>query len=148
MPIYDRFTPTLSVPMPFAYAFPRDVGDSIVRRLVMHGVVVEELEQPLDASVATFTIDSSTMATQPFQKHRERHLAGSWSAAESRSLPVGTYIVRTAQPLGILAMYLLEPASDDGFVDWNVLDPWANERTFPVVRIVQRVQARLRPTTP
>ena len=147
MPIYDRFTPTLSVPMPFAYAFPRDIGDSIVRRLVMHGVVVEELVQPLDASVATFTIDSSTTAAQPFQKHRERHLTGSWGAAESRSLPVGTYIVRTAQPLGILAMYLLEPASDDGFVDWNVLDPWANDRTFPVVRIVQRVQARLRPTT-
>ena len=147
MPIYDRFTPTLSVPMPFAYAFPRDVGDSLVRRLVMHGVVVEELERPLDASVAAFTIDSSTTAAQPFQKHRERHLAGSWGTPEARSLPVGTYIVRTAQPLGILAMYLLEPASDDGFVDWNVLDPWANDRTFPVVRIVQRVQARLRPTS-
>lgn len=147
MPIYDRFTPTLSVPMPFAYAFPRDVGDSLVRRLVMHGVVVEELQQPLDASVATFMIDSSTTAAQPFQKHRERHLAGSWGAPESRSLPAGTYVVRTAQPLGILAMYLLEPASDDGFVDWNVLDPWANERTFPVVRIVQRVQARLRPSS-
>ena len=58
---------------------------------------------------------------------------------------MGTYLVRTAQPLGVLAMYLLEPASDDGFVDWNVLDPWVNGRTFPVVRIVQRVQARLRP---
>ena len=147
MPIYDRFTPTLSVPMPFAYAFQREVGDSILRRLVMHGVLVEELQQPLDASVATFTIDSSTTSAQPFQKHRERHLAGSWGAPESRTLPVGTYIVRTAQPLGILAMYLLEPASDDGLVDWNVLDPWVNDRTFPVVRIVQRVQARLRPTS-
>ena len=145
MPIYDRFTPTLSVPMPFAYAFPRDVGDSLVRRLVMHGILVEELQQPLDASVATFTIDSSTTAAQPFQKHHERHLAGSWDAPAPRTLPVGTYIVRTAQPLGILAMYLLEPASDDGFVDWNVLDPWVTDRTFPVVRIVQRVQARLRP---
>jgi zinc carboxypeptidase len=146
MPIYDRFTPTLSVPMPFAYAFQREVADSILPRLVMHGVVVEELQQALDASVASFTIDSSTTAAQPFQRHRERHLAGSWGAPESRTLPVGTYIVRTAQPLGILAMYLLEPASDDGLVDWNVLDPWASDRTFPVVRIVQRVQARLRPT--
>jgi hypothetical protein len=42
-------------------------------------------------------------------------------------------------------MYLLEPSSDDGFVDWNVLDPWASERTYPVVRIVQPLQARLRP---
>jgi hypothetical protein len=145
MPIFDRFTPTLSVPMPFAYAIPRDVGDSVVKRLVMHGIVVEELEQPLDASVATFAVDSTTAATRPFQRHLERQIFGSWSAPVSRSLPVGTYIVRTGQPLAILAVYLLEPSSDDGFVTWNVLDPWATERTFPVVRIVQRVQARLRP---
>jgi hypothetical protein len=58
---------------------------------------------------------------------------------------VGSYVVLSGQPLGILATYLLEPESDDGFVDWNVLDPWAGEHTFPVVRIVQPVRARLRP---
>jgi len=145
MPIYDRFSPTLSVSMPYAYAFPRDVGDSIVKRLVMHGIVVEELAQPVDASMAAFTIDSTSTAAQPFQKHLERRISGSWSAPEQRALPMGTLLVRTGQPLGVLAMYLLEPASDDGFVDWNVLEPWANGRTFPVVRIVQPVQARLRP---
>jgi len=145
MPIYDRFTPTLSVPIPWAYAFPRDVGDSIVRRLVMHGVIVEELTQPSDANVAEFTIDSTSTAAQPFQRHRERRIDGSWGSPGSRSLASGSYIVRTGQPLGILAMYLLEPSSDDGFVDWNVLDPWAGQRVFPVVRIVQAVQARLRP---
>jgi hypothetical protein len=146
MPIYDRFSPTLSVPMPYAYAFPRAVGDSIVKRLVMHGVVVEELSQPVEASVASFTVDSTSVTAQPFQKHLERRINGSWSAPVQRAIPGGSFVVRTGQPLGILAMYLLEPASDDGFVDWNVLDPWANERTFPVVRIVQPVQARLRPT--
>jgi hypothetical protein len=146
MPIYDRFTPALSVPMPYAYAFARDVGDSLVKRLVMHGIVVEELSQPADASVAAFTVDSTSTAAQPFQKHLERRITGSWGAPSSRTLPSGTLVVRTGQPLGILAMYLLEPSSDDGFVDWNVLDPWSNARTFPVVRIMQPVQARLRPT--
>ena len=145
MPIYDRFTPTLSVPVPWAYAFPRDVGDSLVRRLVMHGVVVEELTQAVDANVAEFRVDSTSLATRPFQGHRERRIDGSWDTGASRSVPVGTYVVRTGQPLGILAMYLLEPASDDGFVDWNVLDPWATQRVFPVVRIVQPIPARLRP---
>lgn len=147
MPIYDRFTPTLSVSMPYAYAFRREVGDSLVRRLVMHGIAVEELTQPLDATVASFTVDSTTTAAQPFQKHLERRIVGTWTPPATRSLGVGTYIVRTGQPLGVLAAYLLEPSSDDGFVDWNVLDTWANERTFPVVRIVQPVQARLRPIT-
>ena len=111
----------------------------------MHGVLVDRLDQPLDASVATFTIDSSSTASQQFQKHNERHLVGAWGAPATRSLPAGTFVVRLGQPLGILAMYLLEPASDDGFVDWNILDPWASEHTFPVVRIVQPVPARLRP---
>ena len=145
MPIYDRFTPTLSAPMPWAYAFPRDVGDSIVRRLVMHGVVVEQLGQSVDGRVAGFTVDSTSTAAQPFQKHHERRIAGSWGEPATRTLAPGTFIVRTGQPLGILAMYLLEPSSDDGFVDWNVLDPWANEHAFPVVRIVQPVAATLRP---
>jgi len=145
MPIYDRFTPTLSVPVPFAYAFPADVGDSVVRRLVMHGVAVDRLEQPVDASISVFTIDSTSVAVRPFQQHRERRIDGSWGAPETRTLPAGTIVVRTGQPLGILAIYLLEPSSDDGFVDWNILEPWANDRTFPVVRIVQPVLARLRP---
>jgi len=146
MAIYDRFSPTLSVPMPYAYAFPRDVGDSLLKRLVMHGVIVEELTEPIQASVASFTVDSTSTAAQPFQKHNERRVSGSWGAPSMRTLSAGSIVVRTGQPLGILAMYLLEPSSDDGFVDWNVLDPWANERAFPVVRIVQPVQARLRPT--
>ena len=146
MPIYDRFSPTLSVPMPYAYAFPRELADSVLKRLVMHGIVAEVLADPAEASVASFTIDSTSTATQAFQKHHERRISGSWGAPATRTLPAGTIVVRTGQPLGILATYLLEPESDDGFVDWNVLDPWASQATFPVVRIVQPLQARLRPT--
>lgn len=145
MPIYDRFAPALSVPMPYGYTFDRDVADSVVKRLAMHGVTVEQLDQPLETSVVSFSIDSTTLATRPFQNHRERRLFGSWSAPQQRTIPAGSYVVVSGQPLGILAMYLLEPESDDGFVDWNVLDPWANGRTYPVVRIVQPIRARLRP---
>lgn len=145
MPIYDRFAPSLSVPMPYAYAFDRDVGDSLVNRLTMHGVVVEQLDEPLETNGAMFTIDSTTVSARPFQNHRERRVFGAWGAPQSSSFASGSYVVRTGQPLGILAMYLLEPESDDGFVDWNVLDPWLSGHTFPVVRIVQPIRARLRP---
>jgi hypothetical protein len=70
---------------------------------------------------------------------------GSWGAAATQTIAAGSYVVRTGQPLGILTVYLLEPESEDGFVDWNVLDPWVSARTFPVVRIVQPIRARLRP---
>src|SRR5438093_2076181 len=143
MPVLDRFVPSLSVPMPYAYLFSREVGDSVVKRLTTHGVLVDELEQPLQVTVETFAIDSATRASTRFQGHVERRFYGAWSTATARTVPAGSYLVRMGQPLGILAAYLLEPASDDGFADWNVLDPFATGREFPVVRIVQPVAARV-----
>jgi hypothetical protein len=39
------------------------------------------------------------------------------------------------QPLARLAFYLLEPASDDGLVVWNVLDDQLTDaKTYPILR--------------
>ena len=47
-------------------------------------------------------------------------------------------MVRTAQPLGNLAVYLLEPGSEDGLATWNFFDDGLKEGTdFPVVRLPQ-----------
>ena len=51
-------------------------------------------------------------------------------------LPAGTVVVRVDQPLGRLAFFLLEPRSDDGFLDWNFFDePLQREpRSYPILR--------------
>ena len=39
------------------------------------------------------------------------------------------------EPLGLLAAYLLEPASEDGIVAWNLLDrELAPHATYPILR--------------
>jgi hypothetical protein len=43
--------------------------------------------------------------------------------------------VRTAQTLGLLAAYLLEPASEDGVVTWSLLDAGLSAgRPYPILR--------------
>jgi hypothetical protein len=37
-------------------------------------------------------------------------------------VPAGTVVVSLEQPLARLAFTLLEPRSEDGFVNWNVMD--------------------------
>ncbi len=60
--------------------------------------------------------------------------------AESRSLPAGTFIVRTDQPLGKMAAYLLEPESEDGLLAWNFLDPDVKPgMVYPIARVMQSV---------
>ena len=56
--------------------------------------------------------------------------------ATEREIPAGTIRVDVAQPLGRLAFYLLEPRSDDGLVNWNVLDDALGDdvKVYPIVR--------------
>jgi hypothetical protein len=71
--------------------------------------------------VEVFRITSSTQAEREFQQHRERTIEGRWEPLRE-TLPAGTVVVPSGQPLGRLAFYLLDPRSDDGLVTWNVLD--------------------------
>ncbi|HEV3121815.1 MAG TPA: S9 family peptidase, partial [Isosphaeraceae bacterium] len=65
---------------------------------------------------------------------------------ESRRIAAGTMLVRTGQPLGALAVYLLEPQSDDGLCTWNFFDPELAEGSdFPVVRLVEQAPLLLAP---
>ena len=50
----------------------------------------------------------------------------------------GTYFVRTSQPLGLLAAYLLEPESDDGLVAWNFFDAFLQpQKVLPVYKLMR-----------
>lgn len=59
----------------------------------------------------------------------ERHLM---------TAPAGTLWVPTAQRAGTLAVYLLEPQSDDGFTRWQFLDKQLKTGALhPVHRVVR-----------
>ncbi len=149
LPVFDRFEPTLERRMPVAYAFGPE-QKALVDRLILHGVFVEQLVDSLSVRAGRFAIDSLVRNPREYQGHHEERLEGLWSTV-GITLPAGTYIVRESQPRAILAMYLLEPESDDGFVTWNVLDDWiAVGRAYPVLRIEEpfTVNAPLRPINP
>lgn len=149
MPVYDRFESTLQRRMPVAYAFGPE-QKALVARLQLHGVFVEQLVDSLSVRAERFRIDSLVRDPQEYQGHYQERLEGLWSSS-AVTLPPGTYVVREAQPLAILAMYLLEPESADGFTTWNVMDDWiAPGKQYPVLRIVEPfgVNAPLRPVNP
>jgi hypothetical protein len=59
------------------------------------------------------------------------------AARHNCTLPAGSTLISTAQPLGTLALYLLEPMSEDGLATWNFFDGQLEVgREFPVVRLV------------
>lgn len=132
---YSTFEAAETEIVPEAWLVPADLPE-VAERLAAHGVRFERLAAPARMAVEEFRIDSTRAAEQPFQNHRERRVWGRYVRTE-RIFPAGTLRVPSGQPLGRLAFTLLEPRSDDGFLNWNLLDA-ALERapaTYPIARV-------------
>jgi hypothetical protein len=121
MPVFDRFTAARKERVPSAYLIPPRLGD-LVSLLRRQGILVDAITQPQKIGVEAFTVESLSVDSL-FEGHRPVRLQGRWSSqAVDTTVSAGWYAVKTNQPLGTLAAYLLEPASEDGIVTWNLLD--------------------------
>lgn len=135
LPIYDRFISTLNRAMPAAYLLPAK-SRAAVTVLVKHGIDPERVTKREKILVESFVVDSTWLAPTMFQGHRQRGIAGHW-VRDSVIANAGDHLVRLDRPAAVLAVYLLEPESDDGLVTWNVFDAAIKRRRpFPVRRVV------------
>ena len=141
MPVMASFAPTITSTLPYAYAFDAKTAVAIRPVLALHGITIEKLTTAATVTAQSFTIDSVMDRGQSESARRMRDAPGIWSSASTRTLPVGSYIVRASQPFGLLAFYLLEPQGDDGLLQWGFFEGLiAPHADFPVMRIT-------RPTT-
>ena len=129
MPDFDRFVPTLLRRMPEAYYLS---DTAAVARLRLHGVRVDRVQPNwLLPRMERFALDSVVRSPRAFQMHNEMRPFGHWEAVTGMS---AGYVVPTSQPLGRVAMYLLDPESDDGLATWNMFDAALAQRSYPVFR--------------
>jgi hypothetical protein len=120
MPVYDRFEATRTARFPAAYLIPATLRET-VELLRCHGIVVEKLRADWKGRTEVFVVDEIVSADRSFQGHVLKELKGRFESAQTE-IPTGGYLVRTAQPLGILIFHLLEPESIDGVAAWGFLD--------------------------
>jgi zinc carboxypeptidase len=102
---------------PAAYWVPAAWTD-VIERLAAHGIRFERLAAPRDVDVEMSRITEARLAPEPF----EGRVAVTASFAPERrreTFAAGSVRVPTDQPLGDLAMVLLEPASPDSFFWWG-----------------------------
>ena len=133
---YGTFNVSAFERVPRAYYVPSELED-VIERLEAHGIHTELLDEMFRGEVEQFQIESFSSAEREFQGHRERTLTGSYGVTQA-VLAAGTRVVPLDQPLGRLVFMLLEPMSDDGFVNWNLLDDvLVGAAVYPIVRTVE-----------
>ena len=130
----DHYESTLSVTRPYAYLIPHTPEmKAIIEKLIQHGITVEPFEG--EALCEVYTITYVERAEREFQGHKIV-LADAEANMVKKSYLPGSHIVYTAQPLGNLLVYLLEPMSSDGLTAWNFFDDYLTPGThFPIARI-------------
>lgn len=133
MPIIDRFKATRTAAFPAGYLLPA-AKEEAVRLLVRHGLTVERIVPPVTLGVLNFNVGTFTQASSAFQGHRLITLEGTFS---NDVVPAeGMILVRTAQPLGLLAFHLLEPEMTDGLIAWGFLgETFAPGAVLPVRKL-------------
>jgi len=120
MPYYHQTQVTSSVPRPSAYWIPAQWRE-VIERLRMHGVQMERVLEGRDADVEMYRLHDAKLASEPFEGHVPV-TAKTTVERRKEHYPPGSVRVPVDQPLGELAIELLEPASPDSFFQWGFFD--------------------------
>jgi hypothetical protein len=133
MPVVDRFEGVVNRPLQGGYLVEGD-WPRVRELLTAHGIPFQPAGDT-ERAVNEFVVDTVIASGRPFQGHREVAVRGQWRAVTRRA-PAGSIVVMPRSGNDLLAMLLLDPESDDGYLTWNVFDSaLAKGKAAPVVRL-------------
>jgi len=115
--VRQRNKPLFTARRPRAYWIPPAWND-VIERLSIHGIQMERLPAPRTVSVEMYRLQDPKFETDAFEGH-VRVSAKPVSERRNELYPAGSVRIPTDQPLGDLAMLLLEPSSPDSFFEWG-----------------------------
>jgi hypothetical protein len=113
-------TPTRAEPAvarPVAYWIPPHWSE-VIERLRRHGIQMEVQPEGQEVAVEMYRLENAAVEKEAFEGHAR---VSARPVAENHRwfFPPGSVRVPTDQPLGDLAVHLLEPAAPDSFFQWG-----------------------------
>ncbi|WP_173496996.1 M14 family metallopeptidase [Shewanella sp. ISTPL2] len=121
LPVMAETVPDIKVTRPSAYYIPAQ-WTQVIDRLNVHGIRMTTLKKPTELKLQQYTLSNPVFNTKDFEG-RQTVKAESELTKVSTTLPAGTIKISTDQPLGDLAILLLEPQSPDSLLQWGFFNP-------------------------
>ena len=117
LPVFWEKVPAVEVEVPKAYWIPPQYQD-VIARLEVHGVALTRLKQATTLELQQLSATDAELATRSFEGRVgvQASFVPGWGKFE---LPAGSVRVSTDQPLGALAVALLQPEGPDSFFSWG-----------------------------
>lgn len=121
LPVMAETVPDIKVTRPSAYYIPAE-WTQVIDRLTLHGIRLTRLSKPTELKLQQYSLSNPVFNTKAFEG-RLTVKADSTLAKLTTTLPAGTVKISTDQPLGDLAILLLEPQSPDSLLQWGFFNP-------------------------
>ncbi|MEM8961197.1 MAG: M14 family metallopeptidase [Acidobacteriota bacterium] len=117
VPIVEASEVVESVTRPRAYWVPA-IWRDVIDRLARHGIEMERIDSPRTLDVKMYRLENPELAGRVFESHVR--VSADVSIENKRwTFAAGSVRVPTDQPLGTLAVLLLEPRAPDSFFQWG-----------------------------
>ena len=119
MPFYGSRS-TVSLKRPVAYWVPGYRAD-LIERLRIHGLEMETLTAPKTVSVEMLRLEDPKVSPTTNEGHVPISVTTVTPQRRAWVYPAGSVRVPTDQPLGDIAVLLLEPQSSESFFAWGMI---------------------------
>jgi hypothetical protein len=126
---FADFVGTTEIQRPGGYVVPA----AVAAHLRLHGLATEPITGEREVEIATAVGFDTEGGRKILEAAQVGELRVEWRTA-TRPVPAGAHLVRTAQPLGAIAVYLCEPESDDGAVENGLIPGPAVGDELPIWR--------------
>jgi len=134
------------VKFPYVYILSVSIPE-VIEVLKTHGIQLELTDEDITLEVERFKIKEIKPSERLNQGHYTNSIKGEF-VTETKEFPAGTYVIRTAQPLGNLVSYLLEPQADDSLFKWNYFDRYLVPQwgigyfPYPVYKVIEKTEIK------
>lgn len=144
---YFGSSPTLTLKRPSAYWVPSYRAD-LIERLKMHGVQMETLDAPRTVAVDMLRLVDPKVSGRTNEGHVPITVSEVRTEAQDWTFPVGSVRVPTDQPMGDVAILLLEPQSSESFFAWGMFPEVLNRVEYIEAYAIAPLAAKMLATDP
>jgi hypothetical protein len=110
--------PSVMLARPTAYWVPVTAPE-VIAGLRRHGIQLEEIEEPTSRMLEFHRLPQAALQPRPYEGRPRVQSGEPVIEVHQRTFPPGSVRVSTDQPLGELAVALLEPQSGDSYFSWG-----------------------------
>lgn len=141
VPLIRETNAAVSATRPKAYWIPAQWTE-VIERIEAHGIEYSRNIEERQLTVRMYRLTDPSVAGMPFEGRTT--VDGSWSVEERiESFPPGSVRIAVDQPLGTLAMLLLEPGSPDSFVRWGFFNSVLSRTEYVEAYVMEPMARRM-----